>query len=49
MGKNGIDKRNEAGENLLQFCAMNQLHLVPEEGHLLWNMDAPSNETLSHD
>ena len=28
MGKNGIDKRNEAGEDLLQFCVMNQLTVM---------------------
>ena len=28
VGKNGIDERNEAGEDLLQFCAMNQLTVM---------------------
>ena len=26
--KHGLDKRNEAGEEFMQFCALNQLTLV---------------------
>ena len=46
IGKHGIDERNLAGEEFLQFCAVNQLTVmntvVSKEGHLLWHMDASS-------
>ena len=28
LGKHGIDERNEAGEEFLQFCALNQLTVM---------------------
>ena len=50
LGKHGLDERSEAGEDYLQLClesAVSDEHLVPEEDHPLWNMDASSNEDVA--
>ena len=52
VGRHGLDERNVAGEEFLQFCALNHAvdsheHLVPKEEDLLWYLDASSNKGVS--
>ena len=54
VGKDGIEERNLAGEDFLQFCQCNQLsiiheHLVSEETNPLWHLDASCHKTPLYD
>ena len=46
IGGYGLAERNRAGEELLQFCELNQLALLntyPEEVDTSWNLGTPSH------
>ena len=54
VGKYGLDERNEAGEELIQFCALNQLTVMntwfqKKNIYILWHLDAPCNKALPYD
>ena len=47
IGKYGVDERNEAGEDFLQFCTVNHLTVMntwfQKKRVPVWYMDASSN------
>ena len=44
LGIHGLDKRNDAWKEFLEFCVLNQL-MVWKEGNTSWHMDAPRDIT----
>ena len=51
LRKQGLDEWNEAGEKLLYTALWSESadsneYLVPEEGHLLWHLDASSHKAV---
>ena len=46
LGHFGIDDINQAGEDLLSFCDLNQLSLMNTWRQPFWYLDSPSNQAV---